>query len=119
MYGKRPVAVATLLVALSLALMGCGRFTVRGNALTAGPSGTVSRPLFGATVEALARSGAVVARTRTAANGDFALKLGRGFYTVVLLSPAGGVGTSEVVFAGVGRYASAGYRRLHLVLVSR
>ncbi len=119
MRGKRPVAVATLLVALCLALAGCSRFTVRGSAMTGGPSGAPSRPLFGATVEALAASGVVVARTRTAANGDFSLKLGRGFYTVVLLGPAGGVGTSEVVFAGVGRYASAGERRLHLLLVSR
>jgi hypothetical protein len=60
-----------------------------------------------------------VARVRIAPDGSFSLALERGFYTVVLLPPAGGVGSSERVVAGVGRYAAAGERHRHLVLVSR
>lgn len=116
---KQPLAVATLLVALALLLAGCGRITVIGSALTQGPSGTPSRPLAGATVEALAGSSVVAARVRTAPDGSFSLALERGFYAVVLLPPAGGVGPSVGVLVGVGRYAPAYARRLHLVLVTR
>jgi hypothetical protein len=117
--GKRAMAAAAALL-VALALTGCGRITVVGSALTRGPSGTPSRPLPGATVEAVATSsGAIVARVRTAPDGGFLLELERGFYTVVLLPPAGGVGPSERVVAGVGRYAPAIDRHLHLVLVFR
>jgi hypothetical protein len=79
--------------------------------------GSPSQPLFGATIEALAPSGRVVQRVHTAPDGSFSLALERGFYTVELLPVTGGRGPSEQVVVGVGRYAPAHDRRVHLVLV--